>query len=99
MNDVASDQERNAEPAFLHRDLLQSVDRLYVDLIEYRADTTVPQLIGKCFQIVVITRVALTHLADLLGQRHAVEQCLHTLLDLCHIHRCRCHSHVHSHYR
>ena len=75
------DQERDAEPTFLHGNSLQFINRINVNLVEHRTD--LPRLDGLSHRIryVIVGRIDLVHLADLLGQSHLSEQCVYSSLD------------------
>jgi hypothetical protein len=81
MNDVATNQEWNAEAAFFNGDTLELIDRGDIDLIEDRTDLTGSQSLGKVVQGRTIAGIALAHLANFLGHSHALEEYADALLD------------------
>lgn len=79
MDHVATDQQRNAETTFLDSDALQLVDSCYVDLIDYRTDTAGTYRVTESVNRIGFAGVQLAHLADFLGERHALQQVRYTL--------------------
>ncbi len=74
MDHVAADEQGNSKPTLFNRDALQLVDRVHVDDIDHRADTSGTQAVAVPQRRISALRMDLAHLADLLGQRHLSEQ-------------------------
>lgn len=70
MNDVATDQKRDAQAAFLDGYALQLIHQINVDNIEHRTNATCPQILAEIIWRITLTCIKLTHLADFLGQCH-----------------------------
>ncbi len=82
VDDVAADQQRDAEPALLHRDALHLVDDVDVDLVEDRSDPAALDRLSEVVGELTARSVDLRHLADLLGHGHLLEQGSHAGLDV-----------------
>ncbi len=72
MYDIATDQEGNSETAFLNRDALKFIHSSQVDNVQYRTDASGSQTVTEIVRRIAVARVFLTHLANLLGQRHTL---------------------------
>ena len=81
MDDISPDQKRDAEPTLLHSDSLQFINRINVNLVEYRTDAPCFDGLSQLIRDVIIGRIDLVHLADLFSQCHLSEQCAYALLD------------------
>ncbi len=81
MNYIAADNERNAKSAFLDGNTLQFINRIYIYGVEDRTDAPGSQSLGEIVRRISLARIELTHLANLLAQRHFRHQLGNALLN------------------
>ena len=82
VDNVATNNQRNAEAAFFNGNPLQLIDDLDIGYVEYGTDFASTQRSAEVIRCVAVTRIELAHLANLLCKRHLLEQRLHSLLDI-----------------
>jgi hypothetical protein len=74
MNDIAADQQGNAEATLLDGETLQLVDDPGVDLVQHAAHAARTQRLSQVVVDVAVASIGEAHLPELLLERHARQQ-------------------------
>ena len=73
VDDITTDQQRNAKSALFHSDPLKLVDDASIGIVEHRADLTGTQTIAEILWRITPAGIQLNQLSHLLGDGHLVE--------------------------